>query len=600
MFSLIRSLLKPYRGSLALILAAMLVQTIATVAGPWPLKIILDNVVGSHHLSPWLADLLRPLMDGQSKMAIAAAASFSLVVIAVVGGAAAYVANYLTATVGQSIANDLRMRTYDHLERLSLNYYSHHDLGTLLSTMTSDVSTIQDFASSSTLGIIVDLFTIVSMLGIMFYLNWDFTLIAVTVTPFMLLFMQRFKKAVQKATKQVRREQSNIVNVVQHGLESMKVVKAFGRQDLEHEELAEASHSTYLAALKARRVKALLSPLVAFIVSMCTAFVLWRSSALMLSGAMTAGSLTVFLSYLSQFFKPVKDLASMTNSIASTAVAVERVRAILDASDIITEKEAAAEPETFRGEIEFKDVVFNYDAETPILRKVSFTVKAGQTIGLVGPTGSGKSTIVSLIPRFYDPQGGSVLIDGVDVRDYALRGLRSQVAYVLQETVLFKGTVADNIAYGRGSATRDEIVAAAKLANADEFIVKMAHGYDTMVGDRGDTLSGGQRQRIGIARALIRNNPILLLDEPTAALDTESEQAVVEALSRLMKGRTVITIAHRLSTIRDSDKIVVLKDGALAEEGSHSELLALGGVYAALHQAQFDSPSPAAAVAPVA
>jgi ABC-type multidrug transport system fused ATPase/permease subunit len=598
MSSLIRSLLRPYRGSLVLILAAMLVQTVATVAGPWPLKVILDNVVGSHHLSPWLADLLKPFLEGQSKMAIAAAASLALVVIAVVGGAAAYVANYLTATVGQSIANDLRMRTYDHLERLSLNYYSNHDLGTLLSTMTSDVSTIQGFASSSTLGIIVDLFTIVSMLGIMFYLNWDFTLIAIAVTPFMLLFMQRFKKAVQKATKQVRREQSNIVNVVQHGLESMKVVKAFGRQDLEHEELAEASHATYVAALKARRVKALLSPLVAFIVSMCTAFVLWRSSALILSGAMTAGSLTVFLSYLSQFFKPVKDLATMTNSIASTAVAVERVRAILDASDIIPEKEAAAEPDTLRGEIEFKDVVFNYDAETPILRKVSFTVKAGQTIGLVGPTGSGKSTIVSLIPRFYDPQGGSVLIDGVDVRDYGLRGLRSQVAYVLQETVLFKGTVADNIAYGRGSATRDEIVAAAKLANADEFIVKMAHGYDTMVGDRGDTLSGGQRQRIGIARALIRNNPILLLDEPTAALDTESEQLVVEALSRLMKGRTVITIAHRLSTIRDSDKIVVLKDGALAEQGSHAELLALGGVYAALHQAQFDTPSASAAVTP--
>jgi ABC-type multidrug transport system fused ATPase/permease subunit len=598
MFSLIRRLLKPYRVSLAVILAAMLVQTLATVAGPWPLKIILDNVVGSHRLSPWLADLLGPLMEGQSKMAIAGAASLALVVIAVVGGAAAYVANYLTATVGQSVANDLRMQTYDHLERLSLNYYSSHDLGTLLSTMTSDVSTIQDFASSSTLGIIVDLFTIVSMLGIMFWLNWDFTLIAVAVTPFMLLFMQRFKKAVQKATKQVRREQSNIVNVVQHGLESMKVVKAFGRQDLEHEELATASHATYVAALKARRVKALVSPLVAFIVSMCTAFVLWRSSALILSGAMTAGSLTVFLSYLSQFFKPVKDLASMTNSIASTAVAVERVRAILDASDVIPEKESAAEPAGFRGEIEFRDVVFNYNEETPILKKVSFTIKAGQTVGMVGPTGSGKSTIVSLIPRFYDPQGGSVLIDGVDVKDFTVRGLRSQVAYVLQETVLFKGTVADNIAYGRGSATRDEIVAAAKLANADEFIVKMAHGYETMVGDRGDTLSGGQRQRIGIARALIRNNPILLLDEPTAALDTESEQLVVEALARLMKGRTVITIAHRLSTIRDSDKIVVLKDGTLAEEGSHAELLAVGGVYAALYQAQFDAPSAAAMVAP--
>ena len=222
-----------------------------------------------------------------------------------------------------------------------------------------------------------------------------------------------------------------------------------------------------------------------------------------------------------------------------------------------------------------------------MLKDVSFKITAGQSIGIVGPTGSGKSTVVSLIPRFYDPSSGSVAIDGISARDYTLNGLRSHIAYVLQETVLFRGTVAENIAYGKGSAARDEIVAAAKLANADEFISKMAQGYDTVVGDRGDTLSGGQRQRIGIARAVIRDNPILILDEPTAALDTESEQLVMEALTRLMKGRTVITIAHRLSTIRNADKIVVLKDGAVVEEGSHDQLIARGGVYAGLYAAQF-------------
>ena len=590
MFPLIWSLLKPYRGSLVIILAAMLVQTAMSVATPWPLKIILDNVVGVHKLPHWLDDFLRPFMSGGTKMQIAAAAAIATILIALLGAAASYVANYYTTSVGQWVANDLRLRTYHHLQQLSLNYYNTHEMGTLLSTMTADVQTIQNFASSSTLGILVDMFTIVAMLVIMFWLNWDFTLIAVGVTPFMLLMVSRFKKAVKKATREVRKQQSNVVAVVQQGLESMRVVKAFGRQDLEQEELSEVSKATVEAALKARRVKALLSPIVVVTVSLCTAFVLWRSSSLILKGAMTAGALTVFLSYLSKFFKPVQDLATMTNTIAQTAVGVERVRAILEANDVIEERSDAREPEPLKGEIKFENVAFAYNKDAQVLTNVNFEIKAGQMVGVVGPTGGGKSTIVSMIPRFYDPSAGKVSIDGVDLRDYKINGLRNQIAYVLQETVLFRGTVAENIAYGRGSATRDEIVAAAKLANADEFISKMPHGYDTMVGDRGDTLSGGQRQRIGIARAIIRNNPILILDEPTAALDTESEQLVMEALERLMKGRTVITIAHRLSTIRNSDKIVVLKGGVVAEEGTHDELIARNGVYAELYHIQFSKP----------
>ena len=600
MFSLIWSLLKPYRSSLVIILAAMLVQTAMSVAAPWPLKIILDNVVGEHKLPPWLDDFLRPFMSSGGKMQIAAAAAIATILIALLGAAASYLANYYTTSVGQWVANDLRLRTYHHLQQLSLNYYNTHEMGTLLSTITADVQTIQNFASSSTLGILVDMFTIVAMLVIMFWLNWDFTMIAVGVTPFMLLMVSRFKKAVKKATREVRKQQSNVVAVVQQGLESMRVVKAFGRQDLEQEELSDVSKATVEAALKARRVKALLSPIVTVTVSLCTAFVLWRSSSLILKGTMTAGALTVFLSYLSKFFKPVQDLATMTNTIAQTAVGVERVRAILEANDVIEQRGDAREPQPLKGEIKFENVAFAYNKDAPVLTDVNFQIQAGQMVGVVGPTGGGKSTIVSLIPRFYDPSAGKVSIDGVDIRDYKLHGLRNQIAYVLQETVLFRGTVAENIAYGRGSATRDEIVKAAKLANADEFIAKMPQGYDTMVGDRGDTLSGGQRQRIGIARALIRNNPILILDEPTAALDTESEQLVMEALERLMKGRTVITIAHRLSTIRKSDKIVVLKGGVVAEEGTHDELMAKSGVYAELYHIQFDKPPAEAAVAATA
>jgi ABC-type multidrug transport system fused ATPase/permease subunit len=587
---LVRELIRPYMGSLFVILTAMLVQTAMGLAAPWPLKVVLDNVVGNHKLPNWLSHLLNTFLKGDGKMSIAVAAALAVVAIALLGALASYIANYYTESVGQWIANDLRMRTYHHLQRLSLSYYDQQRTGALLSTITSDVQTIQGFASSSTLGILVDLFTIVGMLFIMFWLNWDFTLIALAVTPFLLLMLSRFKKAVKAATREVRKQQANIVSVVQQDLESMRVVKAFGRQEYEQEELGLVSHAVVDAALKARRVKALLSPLVTVTVSVCTAVVLWRGSALILAGAMTAGSLTVFLAYLTRFFKPVKDLASMTNSIAQAAVGVDRVRAILDADNVIPERPEALQPtQAVRGAIRFDQVKFAYDPDSPVLRGVSFSVEPGELVGVVGTTGGGKSTIVSLIPRFYDAISGKVEIDGVDVRDYKLQWLRSQIGYVLQETVLFRGTVRDNIAYGREGATQDEIVQAAKLANADEFIARMPRGYDTMIGERGDTLSGGQRQRIGIARALVRDNPILILDEPTAALDTESEKLVIEALERLMKGRTVITIAHRLSTIRDANKIIVLDGGVVAEQGSHQDLLELGGIYAALCGTQFDT-----------
>jgi ABC-type multidrug transport system fused ATPase/permease subunit len=588
MMVLIRELLRPYRGSLIVILAAMLVQSTMTLAAPWPLKIVIDNVVVGRKLDPWLAHLIEPVLAHAHRAHLAEIAALAVILIAIFNAVASYVANYFTESVGQWVANDLRMRTYHHLQYLSLRYYDSHQSGVLLSTITADVLTIQNFASSATLGIVVDMFTILGMLVVMFFLNWDFTLIAVAITPLLLLLATRFKKAVKSSTHEVRRQQSNIVAVVQQDLESIRVVTAFGRQELEQQALAAVSAATVAAALKARQVKALLSPIVSVIVSFCVAFVLWRGSLLVLKGGMTAGELTVFLSYLASFFKPVKDLASMNNSIAQTAVAVERIRTILDADAVLPEKPDASE-QKIKGEIVFDHVAFAYDASCPVLRDVSFTVKPGQMIGVVGPTGGGKSTIMSLIPRFYDPSAGAVVVDGIDVRDYRLQALRDQIGYVLQETVLFRGSVRDNIAYGRADATEEEIIEAAKLANADEFIARMPNGYQTFVGDRGDTLSGGQRQRIGIARAIIRNNPILILDEPTAALDTESERLVIEALERLMKGRTVLTIAHRLSTIRDANKIIVLKDGVVAEEGTHDQLLALGGTYAELYSVQFDT-----------
>src|SRR5580658_4743958 len=591
MWRLIRELIRPYRITLLVILSAMLVETAMSLAAPWRLKIIIDNVVGHHRLTPWVDNLVRPMLDGGQKMQVAAFAALAALLIAVLGAVASYIDNYYTESVGQWVAHDLRMRTYHHLQRLSLAYYDSHQTGVLLSTITDDIQTIQSFASSATLGILVDLLTIVGMLGLMFWLNWDFALVAVGITPFLLLFVSRFKLAVKKATREVRHRQADIVAVVQQGLESVRVVKAFDRQDLEQEELSEASRATVDAALKARRVKSLLSPVVTVTVALCTAFVLWHGASLILIGTMTAGSLIVFLSYLNKFFKPVQDLAKMTNSIAQAAVGVERIQAILETDSAIRELPNARDPGSIRGDISFEHVAFGYNQEEPVLFDVSFTVKQGELVGIVGTTGGGKSTVVSLIPRFYDPTSGYVRIDGVDIREYQLHPLRSQIGFVLQDTVLFRGTIRDNIAYGRLGATQKQIEEAAQLANANEFISRMPKGYDTLVGERGLTLSGGQRQRIGIARAIIRNTPLLILDEPTAALDTESERLVIEALERLMKGRTVITIAHRLSTIRDADRIIVLKAGMVAEQGTHEELLALGGVYAALHHTQVEGMS---------
>ncbi len=597
MMQLVLDLVRPYRGWLVIVFVAMIVEIAMSLAAPWPLKLVLDDALRNHKLPEWLAWAHSHGIE-RNTLGVAVFAGISTLLIAVIAAIASYVDNYYTTSIGQWVANDLRVRMYEHLHRLSLRFYDNAKTGTLMSTITGDVSTVQSFASSSTLGIVVDLLTIVFMLGLMFWLDWDFTLIAVGVTPFLLLFVMRFKKAVKEVTKIVRVRQSEVLAVVQEGLGSVREVQAFGRQDLEAAHIEAASRATVEAALKARQVKSLLSPVVSIVVALCTAIVLWKGTSLIVAGTMTAGALTVYLAYLSKFFKPVKDLASMTSVIAQTTVALERIQTILSADDIVPERADAIDPGKVNGAIAFEHVAFGYTDDAPVLKDVSFTIAPGQVVGVVGPTGSGKSTILSLIPRFYDAKSGRTLIDGKCVDTFKLAALRAQVGFVLQETVLFRGTIRENIAYGRPGASEEEVIAAAKLANADEFISRMPHGYDSVVGERGDTLSGGQRQRIGIARAVIRNSPIMILDEPTAALDTESERLVIEGLQRLMKGRTVIMIAHRLSTIRDADKIIVLKDGIVAEEGTNDELIARGGVYAELHRIQYDtSPAPAAGAA---
>ena len=555
-----------------------------SVAIPWPLKIIIDDVVAKGKLPHWLqwADAVFPL---KGPMAMAALMAVGYILINAIGSLAGYLNSYYNENVAQHVANDLRRKLYHHLQHLSLSFYDTHQTGKLLSTITADVSTIQDFASATLLTILVDLLTIAGMLSLMFYLNTGFTLVALAVTPFLLLFVARFKKIMKKATREVRKDQSNMLVIMQQGLESIRSVNAFGRQDFEEDKLKQISQETMDAALKARRVKSVLSPVVTITVSLCIGLVLWRGTELIFAKTVTVGALTVFIWYMNKFFSPVQELAKMTSTIAQATVALERIEAILDTKPLILYSEGRL-PGKLRGNIHFEKVGFSYTLESKVLSNISFSVQCGQRIGICGPTGCGKSTIAGLIARFYDPTEGRILIDGTDIKEFRLDGLRDQIGYVLQDTALFYGSIRENISYGRIGATEEEIIEAAKLANAHEFIAAMPHAYDTIVGERGITLSGGQRQRIGIARAVVRNSPILILDEPTAALDTESEKIVMEALENLMEGRTVITIAHRLTTIRDADKIIVMNKGVLMEEGTHDELIDKGKIYADLCKVQ--------------
>lgn len=576
---------RPYTKYVVIILFAMLLQTLIGLATPWPLKIIIDNLL-NHLPLPKALSWLDSFLQNGNYIQLAAVAALSFVLITAIGSFAGFIDSYYNDKVAQYIAYDLRKKMYHHMQHLSLSYYDSHQIGKLISTITEDVSTIQDFATSTLLNILVDSLNIVGMVAIMFYLDSGFTLVGLAVTPFLLFFLARFKKAMEKSTREVREDQSNLFVVLQKGLASIKSVNAFGRQDYEEERLMKVSHETVNAALKEGRVKSVISPVSAVTVSGCTAFVLWRGADLVMNGAITIGALTVFLWYLAKFFTRVQDLTKMTSTIAHIGVALERIQAILETTAITRESPNAKHPGKLEGEIVFEDVNFSYSSDSPVIKNFNLVIQKGQQIGICGPTGVGKSTIVSLIARFYDPVSGRILIDGTDISEFTLDGLREQIAFVLQDTVLLYGSIRENIAYGRPDATEEEIIEAAKLANIYDLIQVLPHGLDTVVGERGVTLSGGERQRIGIARAVVRNSPILILDEPTSSLDAESEKIVLAALQKLMKGRTVITIAHRLNTIRHVDKIIVLNKGVIAEEGTHDELMRKGKIYEHLYNEQ--------------
>jgi len=582
----ITRLLRPYWHQLAVAFVAILAESATDLLEPWPLKIVFDYVFGSKQMPGWMAAVLSRT-TGLDRVAVLNFAAAAVLLIAAVSAVSTYAEKYLTTSVGQRVMHDLRLTLYNHIQRLSLSFFAEQKTGDLIVRMTSDIDAVQDFVSSALLGILVNCLTLLGMLGVMFYLDWRFTLISISVAPALFLVVYSFTRRIKTNARAVKKKEGEIASVVQESLSSVRLIKAFAREDYESRRLDEKSLESVEMALLARSVKAKLAPFVELIVAAGTCLVLWYGARLVLSGQISPGALIVFILYLGKMYKPMRDLSKMTDTVSKAQVGFERIREVLRTESQVRDLPGARRAPAFRGRVEFERVSFSYDSEHPVLRDVNLSVEPGQFIALVGPTGGGKTTLMSLIPRFYDPTSGRVKIDGMDIRSFTLKSLRDQISYVLQETYLFRAAVWENIAYGKPSASRAEIVRAARLANAHEFITHLPEGYDTVIGERGETLSGGQRQRITIARAIIRDTPLLLLDEPSSGLDAESEELVFEALARLMEGKTSVVIAHRLATVMRAERIFVVEDGSIVESGTHDELLARGGLYSRLYEIQF-------------
>jgi ATP-binding cassette subfamily B protein len=578
-------LVRPHWKALTIALVAVLGETLTDILEPWPIKIVVDNILQSKKLPPALGGLVTGLF-GSNADAVVYFAVAAVAVIAIVGAVSSYVEKFLTTSVSQWVGHDLRRTLYHHIQRLSLADHDKSRTGDLITRVTSDIGAIQDFITSALLGMLVNVTTLVGMIGVMLYLNWRFTLIALSVVPVLFLVVYYYTRRIKSASRAVRTQEGKLLSVVEEVLTSIRVVKAFAREDYEEQRFETESLANVEAGLQARSIKAKLSPVVEVLVAVGTCLVLWYGARLAMAGELSAGVLIVFLLYLGKMYKPMRDLSKMTDTVSKAMVGFERIQEVLDIESGVRDVRGARQAPRFKGRIDFKEVSFSYGSDKRVLENVTFTIEAGQVAAIVGPSGTGKSTLVGLISRFYDPVSGSVAIDGTDIRKYRLKSLRDQISFVLQDTLLFRATIWENIAYGKPNASPAEIRRAADLANAREFIEEMPDGYDTIVGERGVTLSGGQRQRIAIARAVIRDTPILILDEPTSGLDAASEQAVIGALDALMKGRTSVVIAHHLGTIRHADVIFVINDSALVEQGTHEALLAQNGVYAELHRLQ--------------
>lgn len=589
--------LRRYWGVSLMALVAMLVQTGMSLLAPWPLKIIFDSVLGNHPLPAPLHTLLRDPVSGTrlTHLGLLNLTVAAMLIIALVDAVFTFIGGLLTASVGQRVVYELRVQVFDHIQRLSISFHKSSRVGDLSARLTSDIQAVQDLVSSGLNTLITNSLTVVGMLAVVALVDWRFALLMLGATPLMFFVAGTYRKRIRQASRRLRTMEGQVGATAQEKIGAIQVVQAFANEDDEARQFALQTRRSLNAGLEVSRLQAELSPLVDLVGVIGLATITWLGAQEVMSGRITLGYLLLFTTYLRAILAPVRQLAKLSSQFSKADASAERIQEVLDIQPDVRDLPGARSAPRLRGAVAFEGVSFGYTKDTPVLHDIWARTEPGMTVALVGPTGCGKSTLIGLIPRFHDPQSGRVLIDGIDTRRFTVRSLRDQISLVLQEPVLFNGTIRDNIAYGRSGATDVEVLRAAKAANVDEFVRRLPLGYGTVLGERGGTLSGGQRQRISIARAIVRDAPVLLLDEPTSGLDAESEAVVMDALRRLMEGRTTFVIAHRLSTIEQADLILVMQQGQICEGGTHRNLLRAGGLYARLHALQFaDAPAAAA------
>lgn len=511
---------------------------------------------------------------------------FGIILLFVIRGACRYLNDYFIRTAGQLAVQDVRNQIYRNNMFLGLRFFNANPTGTLMSRVLNDVTIMQNSVASVITGFFRDGFSALSLLAVVFYRNWELAIISFIVIPLTAYPAQRIGKRIKSLSRQSQEKMGDISSILQETFSGIKVIKAFGLEEREIEKFFQANRKFYFFTRKSIKYEALSTPVMEFITSFGIAAVIWVGGNNVINGKMSAPEFFSFVAAMALMYNPIKKLINAYNLMQQSAGAAERVFEIIDELPEITDPPHAVALGRANGNVEFRDVSFRYDDE-PVLNRISLSAGKGEIIALVGPSGSGKTTMVSLVMRFYDVTDGSILIDGIDIKTLRLVDLMRQIALVDQETVLFNDTIANNIRYGKSDATMEEVETAARAAFAHDFILEMPDGYETGIGDRGVRLSGGQRQRICIARAILKDAPILILDEATSALDTESEQMVQGALNNLMANRTTFVIAHRLSTILHADRILVLENGAISESGSHDHLLAHGGLYKKLYDMQF-------------
>jgi len=562
---------------------ALVAETAFRLLEPWPLKIIFDYILLSGFET---ASQTFPIIRNLSTIEFLTVLAVAIVAIAALRAACAYISTIGMALAATHIMTEIRGTLYSHLQRLSLSFHSKAKSGDLITRVTYDVERIREATVTAALPLFTNVFTLTGMLAVMLWMNWELAIIAIAVFPLFILVSAHLSKQIQKVARKQRKREGAMAATAAEAIGAIKVVQALSLQGMLESSFSKDNQKSLQEGAESQKLAAGLERTVEMLVAVATALILWRGVQLVLDKMVSPGELLVFINYLKTAFKPMRQLAKYTAQISKATASGERIIDLLDTVPEIRDLRGALTAPRFRGAVEFKNVMFAYEAEQVILQNMSFQVKAGQQVALVGPSGGGKSSLVSLLLRLYDPVEGAILIDGHDLREYKVDSLRQQISIVLQESVLFAVSVRDNIAYGCLNATDAEIEAASRLANAHDFIEALPLGYDTILGERGATLSGGQRQRIAIARAAVRQSPIVILDEPTTGLDQENEREVSEALERLTQNTTTFWITHNLKVAEQADTILYIESGKVLEQGTHSELINLGNKYAAMYAVQ--------------